>query len=134
MRIQELIDLANAMRNKAYAPYSQFHVGAALECDDGSVYTGCNVESASYPCSICAERVALGKAISDGKRNFRRLVITSSGDDFCYPCGICRQNLVEFSPALDIIAVNGKTGQYESIPLSELLPHSFTSEQLSTST
>ncbi len=130
MTVSELIALATEAKTHAYAPYSSFSVGAALECEDGSVFTGCNVESASYPCAICAERVALGAAVAAGNRRFQRLAITSSGEDFCYPCGICRQNLIEFSPDLQIIAVSGTTGEHKEISLSELLPFSFTSDNL----
>lgn len=117
------------MRTRAYAPYSQFAVGAALESKDGSVYAGCNVENASYGCSICAERSALVKAISDGKRHFRRIAIAGSGEEHCWPCGICRQMLSEFSPKLEVL-VSDQLGNYVKTDLNALIPHSFRSENL----
>ena len=93
MTDQELIARAKEMQKYAYVPYSRFPVGAALECDDGTVYTGCNVENASYGACICAERTALVKAISDGRRSgFTRIAIAGNSDGFCQPCGICRQS------------------------------------------
>ncbi len=124
MTDRELIDLARAMQERSYAPYSGFPVGAALEAEDGRVFTGCNVENAAYGETICAERTALVKAVSEGVRAFRRIAVAGNGDDYCWPCGSCRQALNEFSPNLTVLAANG-TGSFLSVPLSELLPHSF---------
>ena len=129
MEEKKLIDLALAMLDKAYIPYSHFPVGAALECEDGSVYTGCNVENASYGLTICAERTAAVKAVSEGKRKFRRIVIAGNSADFCYPCGACRQVLSEFGPEMEVICLNEKR-ELCRMSLKELLPHSFNSSAL----
>ena len=120
----ELINKAMSAREHAYAPYSGFKVGAAILCDDGSVYTGCNIENASYPVTICAERVAIGNAVSDGKRGFSAIVITG-GDDYCYPCGMCRQALAEFSCGDMKIVIAKSETEYKVFKLCELLPKSF---------
>lgn len=121
--------VALAMRQQAYCPYSHFAVGAALQGADGMVYTGCNIENAAYSATLCAERVALAKAVSEGKRDFVRLAIAASGEDYCVPCGVCRQMLWEFAPDLEIICLNGQ-GQARIFSLRELLPHAFDSGQL----
>lgn len=99
MTEHELVALALNIRERAYAPYSGFRVGAALLCGDGSVYTGCNLENASYPCGLCAERVAAAKALSEGRRDFRLLAVAGSSKELCTPCGLCRQFLFEFCAA-----------------------------------
>lgn len=109
----------------AYAPYSSFRVGAALRARDGRVFAGCNVENASFGVTLCAERVALGKAISEGAREFEAIAIVSEGVDFCFPCGACRQALAEFGLDIEVIAGN-RSGAYLAKPLRELLPLSFT--------
>lgn len=124
MTKRELIAKALEMRERAYAPYSHFRVGAALECDDGTVYGGCNVENAAYGSCICAERTALVKAVSEGHRGFVRLAVAGDSEDYCWPCGACRQMLREFAPALPIEVVN-RDGESYSTTLAELLPHSF---------
>ncbi len=126
----ELLSKARAMREFSYAPYSHFAVGAALEADDGSVYTGCNVENAAYGSSICAERTALLKAVSCGARQFRRIAIVGSGPLPCWPCGACRQMLYEFAPDLEILVGNGAAPSYETTTLSALLPQGFGPTQL----
>ena len=130
MTKQELIQAAVDMKKRAYCPYSHFAVGAALECYDGTVFTGCNIENASYSPSICAERTAVAKAVSEGHRKFTRIAVASSGEDYCVPCGVCRQVLEEFSPEIQVLCVNG-SGEYRSFSLQELLPHSFNSSSLS---
>ena len=124
MTERELVEKALEMREYSYAPYSGFRVGAALECGDGSVWGGCNVENAAYGSSICAERTALVKAVSEGKRSFRRLAVAGDSADFCWPCGACRQMLREFGLDLQILVAN-REGKYEVHTLAELLPHSF---------
>ena len=130
MTQEELVSLALSMRERAYAPYSHFRVGAALDCEDGTVSTGCNVENAAYGACICGERTALVKAVSEGQRTFRTLAIAGSGGEPCWPCGICRQMLAEFSPNLLILAVNDGTGEVTKCSLKDLLPHHFNASQL----
>lgn len=120
----ELVQKALEMRNYAYAPYSHFRVGAALESVDGQVFTGCNVENAAYGSSICAERTALVKAVSEGVTRFRRIAIAGDSEDYCWPCGACRQMLREFGTALEVLVVN-RNGAYQKLTLEGLLPHSF---------
>ena len=113
------------MQNLAYCPYSNFPVGAALLCEDGRVFTGCNVESAAYGSTICAERTALLKAVSEGCRdNWVTIAVAGRGEEFCWPCGSCRQMLYEFAPRLRVLAVRGD-GNFEEANLSELLPKGF---------
>jgi len=121
--------IAESARANAWCPYSHFPVGAALQCDDGRVFAGCNVENASYPAGTCAERVALGAAISAGARRFTRVVITSAAPEPTPPCGICRQALVEFAPMLEVIAItpHGLTARWS---LADLLPVPFTPASL----
>ena len=126
---EELISTAVAMRKRAYSPYSRFTVGAALECDDGTVFTGCNIENASYTPTVCAERTAIFKAVSEGYRDFKRIVIAGRSDDYCVPCGVCRQVMMEFAPDLEVICLNGK-GEAKHFTLKELLPYGFDSSWL----
>ena len=124
MNDRELLRIAKEASLNAYAPYSGFPVGAALECDDGTVYTGCNVENAAYGDTICAERCAVVKAVSAGHRSFTRIAIYGEGQGYCMPCGSCRQVLAEFSPDMEVLAVR-EDGRYVSYRLSELLPKRF---------
>ena len=126
---QRLREAADAARANAWAPYSHFPVGAALETADGRIFAGCNVENASYPAGTCAERVALGTAVAAGARQFARVVITSQQQDPTPTCGICRQALVEFAPALEVFAVtpDGRSARWS---LAELLPAPFTPASL----
>jgi cytidine deaminase len=123
-----LIEAARSAQSRAYAPYSNFRVGAALETVDGIVFTGCNVENASYGLTICAERAALSAAVSAGARRFRRAVVVSDVDPPAAPCGACRQVLAEFGLDLPIDGV----GSREKVTwrLAELLPAAFGPEQL----
>jgi len=120
----ELIAQARAARAFAYAPYSNFAVGAAVLTADGRVFTGCNIENASYGLTICAERVALFKAISEGVREFRRLALVAETEVLISPCGACRQVLWEFAPDLVIISAN-YAGEVRIEPLRALLPEPF---------
>ena len=129
MTCNELKSAAVSMLGRAYAPYSNFPVGAALECEDGTVFTGCNVENAVYPAGICAERNAIFHAVAEGHTRFRRIVIAGKSADFCVPCGICRQVMREFAPDLEIICLNGQ-GEERRFTLEELLPHSFGPDHL----
>ena len=129
MNREELKAAAVAMLDRAYCPYSHFAVGAALECADGTVFTGCNIENAAYSPTICAERTAVAKAVSEGHTDFVRIAVAGRCGDFCVPCAVCRQVLREFVPDIEIICLNGK-GEEQVFTLPDLLPHSFGPEFL----
>ena len=125
MTEQLLVEQAFSMLERSYCPYSGFPVGAALLCSDGTVFTGCNVENAAYGSTICAERTALVKAVSEGHRDdFVSIAVAGRSDDYCWPCGACRQMLCEFAPDLEILVARGDRS-FVRCTLSELLPHSF---------
>ena len=119
-----LIAQARAAMARAYAPYSGFRVGAALEAEDGRVFVGCNVENSSYPVGACAERVALGHAVVSGAQAFKRIVVASSGLEPASPCGMCRQALAEFGVDLEVMSVAAE-GAAARWSLADLLPHHF---------
>lgn len=120
-----LIQQANKAKEKSYSPYSKFRVGAALLTDDKKIYTGTNIESASYSLTICAERVAIFEAVAKGEKNFKAIAITSDMNDFISPCGACRQVLAEFcNEELDVIMTN-KNLESKVVKLKDLLPYSF---------
>ncbi len=123
MDYNALLKMAYEAMEKAYAPYSGVSVGAALLTSDGIVYTGSNIENASYGASICAERAAAAKAVNAGKISFTAIAIVSSLKGYTYPCGICRQVLSEFSEDMDIIMSNGS--ETKTIKLNELCPSAF---------
>ncbi|MCX7883886.1 MAG: cytidine deaminase [Caloramator sp.] len=125
----ELIKLANEAKENAYAPYSNFKVGAAIITDDGKVFTGCNIENASYGGTNCAERTALFKALSEGYRKFTKIAVISDSSDYIYPCGICRQVLSEFGTDLEVIVANQKL-EYRVHKLSEILPYAFCNKDM----
>jgi cytidine deaminase len=127
--LKRLADRALAALEHAYAPYSGFRVGAALLMPDGSMASGANVENASYPAGLCAERAALGAAVSAGAREFVAVAIASEADHPTPPCGICRQALVEFAPALTVVSVT-RNGARAVWSLDSLLPHAFTPKSL----
>ena len=124
MTDRELLNMAEQAAEKAYAPYSNFPVGAALECEDGTVFLGCNVENAAFGECICAERTAVVKAVSEGYTKFRRIAVYGTGKNYCMPCGACRQVLSEFSPDMEVLA-SKEGGGYVSYPLNKLLAYSF---------
>ncbi len=125
MTDQALVDLAFQMLERSYVPYSKFPVGAAIECADGTVFTGCNIENAAYGSTICAERTALVKAVSEGHRDdLKRIAIVGRSVDYCWPCGSCRQMLYEFAPDLTVLVARGD-GKFVTLPLADLLPHGF---------
>ena len=124
MNDRELLRIAKEASLNAYVPYSGFPVGAALECEDGTVYTGCNVENAAYGDTICAERTAVVKAVSEGYTKFKRIAIWGEGKGYCMPCGSCRQVLSEFSPEMEVLCTKAG-GSYVSYPLTRLMPYTF---------
>ena len=129
MTDQQLITLAIEMKSRAYAPYSNFHVGAALLCEDGTVSKGCNVENAAYGVCICGEQTAIVKAISEGKKEFKAIAVAGDSEGYCLPCGACRQVLSEFvGPDFPVICAN-KAGEFRRYTLGELLAHSFKLER-----
>lgn len=120
---KKLIGEAKNAAENAYCPYSGYAVGAAALADDGRIYSGCNIENASYSLTLCAERVALAKAVSDGAKKISAICVYSAGGKMPYPCGACRQFLAEFSDDPDVLTTDGK--EVEESRLSELLPHTF---------
>ena len=128
MSIEQLKSIARSMLDRAYCPYSHFPVGAALECSDGTVYTGCNVENAAYSPTLCAERVAFGKAVSEGQRDFKALAVCGGKGGvitaLCTPCGVCRQVMAEFCKPNFAIYMANQDG-YEKRTLAQLLPDGF---------
>lgn len=123
MDYNNLIKAAHDEMKKAYAPYSEIKVGAALLTSDGRVYTGSNIENASYGATICAERAAVVKAVNAGEKTFSAIAVVSNIKGYTYPCGICRQVLAEFSRDMDIVMYNGSEIKVEK--LKEIFPHSF---------
>ncbi len=124
-----LVEEALRARENAHAPFSKFRVGAALEAADGRVFTGCNVENATYGLTVCAERVAVFKAISEGARKFRRIAIAADAENLTPPCGACRQILWEFCGDIEILLANPQ-GACEALHLKDLLPRPFDSSYL----
>ena len=124
MDSENLVQRATEARENAYAPYSNFKVGAALLASSGGVFTGCNVENATYGLTVCAERVALWKAVSEGERKFVAIAVVADGERPPSPCGACRQLLWEFSGDIEVITANLR-GARQSYHLSELFPHPF---------
>ena len=126
MTDKELLAKAREASKKAYVPYSRFAVGAALECKGGQVFTGFNVENAALGDTICAERTACVKAVSEGYREFVRIAIYAESEGYCMPCGSCRQFLSEFDQHGDIeVLASRADGRYVSYRLRELMPHTF---------
>ena len=125
---KELIERAMAAQKRAYVPYSHYPVGAALIADDGEIYEGCNIENAAFSPTICAERVAIFKAVSEGAKCIKKIAVVA-GEDMGYPCGVCRQVIREFGKDAEIIVARN-TEEYAVYRLDELLPHSFGPESL----
>lgn len=133
MTERELMQTAQQARKNSHSPYSHFRVGAALLTKSGKVYTGCNIENAAYPATVCAERTAIFKAVSEGERGFEALAIVGGREGetspFCAPCGVCRQVIAEFCPK-DFKILLGTPEKFTSYTLEQLLPLSFTGEDL----
>lgn len=128
MNIKGLIKKALEAKERAYVPYSNFHVGAAVITEDNQIFTGCNIEIASYSPTICAERTAIFKAVSEGHRSIKAIAIVGDAD-MTYPCGVCRQVLREFGSSARII-IGNSVDDYKEYNLDDLLPHSFGPEDL----
>ncbi|MDH7998698.1 cytidine deaminase [Bacillus cereus] len=127
---KKYIEEANKMLSKAYIPYSKFPVGAALVTKEGKIYTGCNIENASYGLCNCAERTVIFKAVSEGERDFSYLVITGETDGPISPCGACRQVIAEFcDPKMPVLLTNVK-GDEKEVTVEQLLPGAFTNDDL----
>jgi len=120
----ELIKAATEAREKAVAPYSKFRVGAAVETDSGEIFKGCNIETSTYGLTLCAERVAIFKAVSDGKTKFKRIAVVADSDKLTPPCGSCRQIIWELCGDIPVI-MSDLDGKTETIQISELLPNAF---------
>lgn len=129
MHDADLVSLAKKAKEFAYVPYSHFRVGAAALTEDGEVFTGCNIENASFGGTVCAERTALFKAISEGKRRITKIAVIGDMEDYTYPCGICRQVIAEYGTDTEIIVAKGN-GEFRVHKLSELLPYAFTEKDL----
>ena len=125
LEIQKLMDCAIKARENAYSPYSHFAVGAALLCEDGTLYEGCNIENASYGLTNCAERTAIFKAVSEGHIKFKALAVVADTEGPCAPCGACRQVMGEFN--IPIIIMGNLKGDIEVVSTEALLPFSFSS-------
>jgi cytidine deaminase len=128
--LDHLFDAAKSAFSRAYAPYSRFHVGAAVLADDGNIYPGCNVENAAYPAGTCAEAGAIAAMIHGGAVRIRAVMVVGGGDGLCTPCGACRQRIREFASDACPIHIAGPEGLRRSFTLGQLLPHSFGPENL----
>lgn len=126
MEYKDLVKAAAEARSNAYSPYSKFRVGAALLTEDGQVFTGVNVENASFGATCCAERTAIFKAVSEGRKKVKTIAIASDSDDFIFPCGICRQVLAEFGDRDTKVICSNRSGDYKEYFLEDLLPNAFT--------
>lgn len=128
-QLEMMIKMALAVRKRAYAPYSKFHVGACVEANDGSLYAGCNIENAGYTATNCAERTAFFKAVSEGKKDFEGIAIVGGYEnisDLCPPCGVCLQVMMEFcNPEKFKVILAKSEKEYEVVSLKELLPRGF---------
>lgn len=122
--LKQIIELSISSRKHSYSPYSKFRVGAALITADNKIYTGTNIECASYSLCICAERVAFSKALSEGSKRFKAIAISSNRKIYTYPCGACRQFMYEFEKELEVIIVKSKT-DFILTKLTDLLPGAF---------
>jgi len=129
MTDRNLIEKAALAMANSYSPYSRFKSGAAIECNDGAVFTGCNIENSAFGSTMCAEEAAIAAAVSGGRRSFKRIAIISEGSAYCFPCGACRQLLNEFSPEMEVLSARSD-GRYVSYPLATMLPMAFGKDQI----
>lgn len=129
MEAKELIELAMKAKENAYVPYSNFRVGAALLVKSGKIYTGCNIENASFGATNCAERTAIFKAISEGEKEFVAMAVNADTERLTFPCGICRQVIHEFSRDIKLY-ISNKNGDYKEYTIEQLLPGAFTWDDL----
>ncbi len=125
-----LIQTAVEAKEQAIAPYSHFRVGAALSSGSGEIYRGCNIEVSSYSMTICAERVAIFKALSEGERKFDLMAVAAGTESFCPPCGACRQVLIDFAPDIRIVMINSR-GELKETTIQALMPEAFNPSYLS---
>lgn len=128
-KINELVETARDVMTRAYAPYSKFKVGAALLGADGRIFSGCNVENAAYSLTNCAERTAIFKAVSEGCKDFLAVAVIADTEEYCSPCGACRQVIAEFGSDIKVIQADNR-GKYIIKSINELLPGSFSAESL----
>ena len=129
MDYSQLVEKALEAQKTSLPSYSNFHVGAALQTADGKIYLGGNIESPSYSLTICAERTAIFKAISEGERNFKAIAVVGDTDDFCAPCGACRQIISDLCGDIDVVLINSRK-ETKVLKISELLPFAFTAKDL----
>lgn len=124
-----LFEMAKSTKEQAYAPYSHFRVGAAILCSDGTIFGGCNIENCAYPSGVCAERCAICNAIAHGHKDFVTIMVTSDLDDYCTPCGFCRQAIIEFGN-LEVILTKC-SGESKRLRMTDILPMAFSPADLS---
>jgi cytidine deaminase len=128
--IKLLVEKAYSAQQHSHSPYSSFKVGAALVTDNGEMFSGCNVESAAFPLGQCAEATAIGNMVTHGSKRIAHIVIASPNDEFCFPCGGCRQKIAEFAPDDTPVTMVAKTGATHNTTIGELLPHAFRAHAL----
>lgn len=132
MSVEKLLKAAREVKEKAYAPYSHFHVGAALSTPSGKIYLGCNVENTSYGLTICAERNAIFQMVADGERQIAEILVIGDTEHFLPPCGACRQVIAEFADKDTVITMCNRQGQYIRAGLNDILPYAFFLEKQTT--
>lgn len=130
MDFDYLVKKAAEAKEQAYAPYSGFRVGAAVLTAEGKIYTGCNVENSSFGATICAERTAIAKAVSEGGRKIVAIAVSGDSEKLTYPCGICRQVISEFGNDDTKVICSNKNGKYKIYDMKDILPHAFTREDM----
>jgi len=129
-KIKKLIKQAQEVQQHSHSPYSDFKVGAAVLTESGDIFAGCNVESAAYPLSQCAEASAIGNMVSHGHKRIHSIVVASQNDEFCFPCGGCRQKIAEFAPDDTPVVMVTKSGETHETTIGELLPNAFRAHDL----